>query len=444
MAEAMAFLRIQGLHPDLTSSCIPTSGQVAFRQVRKVGIGIMPACFCPFLIPHAQPENDPIPSIDLRSTLDSPSRPYARFRTARAGKMNIPKVLIVDDQPASLLVLRSVLESAPDSTSYGIVTATSGEEALRQVLHHEFAVILLDVNMPGMDGFETVRVMRSTRRGATVPIIFVTAYSPDDISRLLTGYQMGAVDFLFTPLIPQILQTKVSVFVEVVQKQLELQGKTRELEELNGDLRVQRLRELKESNAALQLEIIERRQAERRASELATRDVLTGLFNRRTLTDRTEDAILRAARRRESVAVLFIDLDKFKTVNDTFGHHIGDELLCQVASRIQASVRESDVVARFGGDEFIVLLEGLGGQGDAERLAENIVSANLEPFSIGPHSVMASASIGISMYPQHGTSAEELLKEADQAMYSAKQQRAGRFQFFHKGASPSRLSLGAQ
>ena len=355
--------------------------------------------------------------------------------------MNIPKVLIVDDQPASLLVLRTVLESAPDSASYGIVTATSGEEALRQVLHHEFAVILLDVNMPGMDGFETVRVMRSSRRGAAVPIIFVTAYSPDDISRLLTGYQMGAVDFLFTPIIPQILQTKVSVFIQVVQKQLELQGKTRELEELNNDLRVQRLRDLKESNAALQLEIIERRQAERRASELATRDVLTGLFNRRTLTDRTEDAILRASRRRESVAVLFIDLDKFKTVNDTFGHHIGDELLCQVASRIQASVRESDVVARFGGDEFIVLLEGLGGQGDAERLAENIVSANLEPFSIGPHSVMASASIGISMYPQHGTSAEELLREADQAMYSAKQERAGRFQFFHKGATPSRLLL---
>ena len=134
--------------------------------------------------------------------------------------MSKPKVLIVNDHPASLLALQSVLESAPDSNSYEIVTATSGEETLRRVLHHEFAVILLDVNMPGMDGFETVQMMRSSRRGADVPIIFITAYSPDDISRLLKGYQMGAVDYLFSPIIPQILQTKVSVFVQLVQKTL--------------------------------------------------------------------------------------------------------------------------------------------------------------------------------------------------------------------------------
>ena len=358
--------------------------------------------------------------------------------------MNSPKVLIVNDQPASLKVLQTVLENAPDSSSYQIVTATSGEEALREVLHHEFAVILLDVNMPGMDGFETVDVMRASGRGKDVPIIFITAYSPDDISRLLTGYQMGAVDFLFTPIVPQILQTKVAVFVQLVRKQFELQEKTRELEELNNDLRVQRLRELKESNAALEIEIIERRQAERRASELATRDVLTGLFNRRSLIDRTENAINRAARRKESMAILFLDLDKFKAVNDTFGHDVGDELLCLVASRIKSAVRESDVVARIGGDEFIVLLEGLSGREDAERLAKNILSANLQTCSIGPHRVVASASIGISMYPQNGSSAQELLKEADLAMYSAKQERCGSFQFFRNSAPTSHLSLNAQ
>ena len=146
--------------------------------------------------------------------------------------MNNPKVLIVNDHPPSLLALQSVLESAPDSVDYEIVTATSGEETLRWLLHHEFAVILLDVNMPGMDGFETVQLMRSSRRGAKVPIIFMTAYSPDDLSRL-KGYEMGAVDYLFTPIIPQILQNKVAVFVDLARKSLQLEQQTRELAELN-------------------------------------------------------------------------------------------------------------------------------------------------------------------------------------------------------------------
>ena len=178
------------------------------------------------------------------------------------------------------------------------------------------------------------------------------------------------MDFLFTPIIPQILQTKVSVFVQMAQKNLELHEKTRELANLNKDLRVQRVHELTESNMALQLEVIDRWQVEKRASEFATKDALTGLLNRRSLIDRTEDAIIRAARRKESLAVMFLDLDKFKSVNDTFGHDVGDELLRQVASCIKSSVRESDVVARIGGDEFVVLLEGLMGEADAAKLAE--------------------------------------------------------------------------
>ena len=350
-----------------------------------------------------------------------------------------PAVLIVNDNPASLLVLRTVLETAPDASTYDIVTATSGDETLRLLLHHEFAVILLDVNMPELDGFATVEIMRTSRRGADVPIIFVTAYSPDDISRLHKGYQLGAVDFLFTPIIPQILQAKVSVFVQLVQRRLELLAKTQELSELNNDLRVQRLNDLKESNAALQLEIIERRQAERRASELATRDALTGLYNRRSLIERTEDAIVRAMRRKECLAVLFLDLDKFKSVNDTFGHDVGDELLRQVAARIKSSVRDTDVVARIGGDEFVVLLQGLSGDVDAATLADKIVSASLQSCAIAGHIISTSVSIGISMYPRDGNSAQQLLTEADQAMYSAKQDRSGSYRFFQKIAETSHL-----
>ncbi len=351
-----------------------------------------------------------------------------------------PAVLIVNDNPASLLVLRTLLESAPDAGSYDIVTAPSGEETLRLLLNLEFAVILLDVNMPGMDGFETVEIMRTIKRGSDVPIIFVTAYSPDDISRMHKGYQLGAVDFLFTPIIPQILQAKVSVFVQLVQKKLELLEKTKELSELNDDLRVQRVNDLKENNAALQLEIIERRQAERRASELATRDPLTGLYNRRSLVERTDDAVIRAANRNECLAVMFLDLDKFKSINDSFGHDVGDELLRQMALRIKSSVRETDVVARIGGDEFVVLLEELSGDVDAAALAGKIASACLQSCSIGEHTISIAVSIGISMYPRDGNSAQELLSEADQAMYSAKQERCGSYRFFQKNSKAQYVS----
>ena len=350
-------------------------------------------------------------------------------------KQSNPKVLVVNDERASLLVLQTVLETAPDSAAFEIFTATSGEEALRLVLLHEFAVILLDVNMPGMDGFETVELMRTNRRAAEIPIIFITAYSPDDISRLLKGYELGAVDFIFTPIVPQILQTKVSLFVQLVQRNTELQGKTQELAELNQDLRVQRLQELKERNMALQLEVIERRQAERRASELATRDALTGLFNRRSLIERTDDAILRASRHKEYLGVLFLDLDKFKAINDTHGHDVGDELLRQIAQRIKTAVRDSDVVARLGGDEFIVLLEGLANDNDAAALAEKIVAATVQVCQIGTHSITTSVSIGISMYPRDAMTSEELLKEADMAMYCAKHDRRGSFQFFKKNGT---------
>ena len=385
------------------------------------------------LLCHAQ-THTMIPPFDLSTDARLTLRlvPTDAKPPREVSKMSKPKVLIANDEQASLLVLRTVLETAPDSATFEIVTASSGHETLHLVLLHQFAVILLDVNMPGMDGFETAELLRKSRRSAEIPIIFITAYSPDDISRLLKGYELGAVDFLFTPVVPQILQTKVSVFVQLVQKNIELQGKTQELAELNQDLRVQRLQDLKKSNAALQLEIIERRQAESRASELATRDALTGLYNRRSLVERIDDAIVRAARRKEYLGVLFLDLDKFKPINDTYGHDVGDELLRQMAQRIKAAVRDSDVVARIGGDEFIVLLEGLANDDDAAKLAEKIVSSTSQLCQIGSHNITASVSIGISMYPQDATTSEELLKEADLAMYSAKHDSRGSFRFFHK------------
>lgn len=164
--------------------------------------------------------------------------------------MFTPKVLLVNDDSASLLALSSLLT---DRNGYEVITARSGEEALRHVLNHDFAVILLDVSMPSMDGFETAEAIHSHPRSASVPIIFVTAHYADEMHRL-KGYQKGAVDYLFTPIIPQILQTKVAVFVELAKKNLQLQHQKQELEALNADLQAQRLVDLQHIN--------ERRQAE--------------------------------------------------------------------------------------------------------------------------------------------------------------------------------------
>lgn len=345
--------------------------------------------------------------------------------------MVTPKVLLVNDDAASVLALESLLTSMQCGHEYEIVTARSGREALRQVLIHEFAVILLDVSMPEMDGFETAEAIHSHPRSASTPIIFVTAYYADEITRL-KGYQKGAVDYLFTPVIPQILQSKVAVFVELAKKRLELEQKTQQLEALAQDLRIQRLQDLERINAALEEEIVERRQAEQRAHELATRDPLTRLANRRSFIERLEYLIAHAGRRNERLALLFLDLDKFKSINDTLGHEVGDQLLIQIADRLNAAVRATDMVARLGGDELVVLLEALADSTDATRIAKKIAYAIAEPYHIGPHKVTTSASIGISVYPQDGASAQELMKNADLAMYHAKQQKRGSIQFFHE------------
>lgn len=342
-----------------------------------------------------------------------------------------PKVLLVNDHPASLLALKALLLSGPQSAEYELVTATSGPEALREVLAHHFAVILLDVSMPGMDGFETAEIIHSHPRSASVPIIFITAHYADELTRL-KGYQQGAVDYLISPVIPQILQSKIAVFIDLAKKNLQLQHQAEQLELLNRDLQLQQMEDLRRINSALEAEIIERKQAEERAHELATRDPLTGLMNRRSLSEHLEHAIVRANRHKERLALLFLDMDRFKAINDTLGHEAGDELLRQVAERISASVRSSDMVARLGGDEFVVLMEDLPSYAAAAEVGKKIIKASNLPFNIGSQNLKTSVSIGISLYPQDGDSVTTLMRNADLAMYHAKQQRRGTLQFFHE------------
>ena len=167
-----------------------------------------------------------------------------------------PKILVVNDDAASLLALTSLLDQWAEESNYTVLSARSGQEALRQVLLHDFAVILLDVNMPGMDGFETAEAIHQRPRSADIPIIFVTAFLADEIDRL-KAYQRGAADFLFTPVIPQILHAKVSVFVTLAMKNEQLK---RQAEKLS-----QRTTELTATNRRLVREMEERRDAERKS-----------------------------------------------------------------------------------------------------------------------------------------------------------------------------------
>jgi len=175
---------------------------------------------------------------------------------------------------------------------------------------------------------------------------------------------------------------------------------------------------------------IEREDAKNRLTYLAQYDALTGLPNRHRLASCLEDAIAGAAARGQRAGVMFIDLDRFKSVNDMMGHSVGDELLAQASRRLQDCTRAGDVVARLGGDEFAVVLPQLAGPADAEAVAQRIVEALARPFMLQGQQLFVSASVGIAGYPEDGASASALLKSADTAMYSAKNSGRNNYRFF--------------
>lgn len=177
-------------------------------------------------------------------------------------------------------------------------------------------------------------------------------------------------------------------------------------------------------------DISHERAAEAKLHHMAHHDVLTGLYNRASLKERLDHALAVARRQNERIALLFIDLDRFKVINDTLGHHIGDELLVEVGKRLRASVRESDVVARLGGDEFVIMLTGIEHTRAAASIAEKLVGEINEPYLIYGHQLYTSPSIGIAIFPMDGNDGEALLKNADAAMYHAKTQGRNNFQFF--------------
>ena len=191
-------------------------------------------------------------------------------------------------------------------------------------------------------------------------------------------------------------------------------------------------------------DITQRKESQERIQYLAHYDSLTGLPNRILLADRMKIAIGNAARYSKRLALLFVDLDRFKLVNDSLGHEIGDKLLKVAAERMQSTIRHIDTISRLGGDEFIVLLSQIAAAEDAARVAEKLIAAVSQPYRIEEHELLLTASVGISIYPDSGTEANSLLRNADASMYSAKEAGRNRYRFYSEDLTSrvtERLSL---
>ncbi|MBL8512107.1 MAG: diguanylate cyclase, partial [Betaproteobacteria bacterium] len=205
------------------------------------------------------------------------------------------------------------------------------------------------------------------------------------------------------------------------------------LQQLKDELEIrvqERTAELASTNEQLQKEVAERLEAEERARHLSLHDALTGLPNRRLLSDRLQAAFAQAKRGGWKVAVLYIDLDRFKQINDTLGHHIGDELLREISRRLKANLRDSDTVARVGGDEFVVLLPNVAMPANVVPVANKLLTSLSKTIYAEGNELHTTPSIGVSLFPDDGTEVDQILTNADAAMYHVKTHGRGNFKFY--------------
>ena len=276
------------------------------------------------------------------------------------------------------------LSLARHNGSVYITRAARISDALSALRNDRFDVVLLDLHLPDGSGVECVEKVQQA--DTLMPIVVLSGHGDEDYA------------------------------VEILNR-----GVQDYLVKWEGDGRII-LRAIRYA--------IERKRADVKLNYLARYDALTGIPNRQYLRDQLERATTRALRSHTKVALLLLDLDRFKTVNDTLGHEFGDVLLRAVVQRLSSSVRKGDLLARLGGDEFAVLLEDVGGPLDLEAIAGSIVGGFQEPFHVGGRQISVTASVGITVCPVDSADPQALLNNADIAMYQAKEQGRNTFKFF--------------
>jgi diguanylate cyclase (GGDEF)-like protein len=265
-----------------------------------------------------------------------------------------------------------------------ITTTKDPNEVCELHRKNRYSLILLDLLMPGMDGFQVMEGLKELESDSYLPVLVITA-EPDHKLRALKA---GAKDFVSKPF-----------------------GLAEVLMRVRNMLEVRLLHEAARDHGKM-------------LESLALHDPLTGLANRRLLAERMSMALAHARRNKSAMAVVYLDLDGFKQINDTLGHGAGDVLLKMAAERLVATVREEDTVARLGGDEFTIALWHVSGSDDAAKVALKVIEAVSQPYDIEGHTVSITTSAGVGIYPVHGEDADTLMKSADLALYEAK--RAGK------------------
>lgn len=293
----------------------------------------------------------------------------------------VPTVLIVEDNDKDVLLLRKQLEAEP----YMVKRVTNGEAAIREALNESIDLILLDVILPGIDGFEVCRRLKGDDQVSNIQIVMLTSLR--DLEYRIQGTELGADDFLVKPVEPRELKARVQALLK----------KKRYIDKLNNKYE--------------------------KALNRAISDGLTGLYNHGYFRSFFELEIKRSQRYKHPISLLLLDLDNFKQINDRFGHLTGDRILYQVAQIIKNKVRDIDFAARYGGEEFAVILPYAGIE-EARHIAERIRQAISQEIAV-PGMTNAtqsiSASIGGSFCPGDGMDVESLIRKADEMMYLAKQ-----------------------
>lgn len=314
-------------------------------------------------------------------------------------------ILIVDDNPQNIQLVASHLKEH----NYRISFSQSGRDALDKVQNASFDLILLDIMMPEMDGYQTCRQIRELPEYHEVPVIFLTAKI--DKASIVKGFEVGAVDYIVKPFHGAELLARI-------RTHLELQSYRQKLEEINIHLNKEVLRGIKmEQELRDSKEEIEK--INRQLYKKTTEDALTGLLTRRKMMDFIEYEYERSQRTHNSFSVILADIDFFKKVNDTYGHDCGDVVLQNVARSLLSHVRKQDQVARWGGEEFLILLPETDSEGAlvlAEKIRESI---GVEIHRCSKTEVQISMTFGISSFAD-GIDIDLLIKHADLALYSGK------------------------
>jgi diguanylate cyclase (GGDEF)-like protein len=336
-------------------------------------------------------------------------------------------LLIVDDISDN----RTILARRFERRGFEVVEANSGSAAIELISRESFDLVLLDVMMPGIDGIETLKRIRSQQSASALPVIMVTAKS--ESGNIVDALDVGANDYVTKPVDFAVALARVNAQISRKRAEQQVVVANEELRRANEDLErriEERTSRLIDANQRLKAEIADREELQAKSQYLAFHDTLTGLGNRLLFKEQLEEALQDVSVTPHPLAVLFLDLDGFKAVNDTLGHSVGDLLLKSIAAKLRDILSLTDRIARLGGDEFAILQISATQPGSSIALAERIIEIVSQPWNIDGHDVIVGASVGIAFAHPGDMNTENLLKSADLAMYSAKSDGRGTYRMF--------------